>query len=171
LLIVQKLQYDHEYCNTNTIAQNCNPLIQAIESGTAVAVSDGSYLDTQNAGMAGWIIEDTSHMHQAAGTTECPGSSEVQCSHRSELTGLLGIISHVNRICQLYNVQQGAITIGCNGQGALQTVHSHSKCTSSHKHFDFILSIQASIAHSNIKWNFCHIEGHQDDVMNYDELN
>jgi hypothetical protein len=59
--------------------------------------------------------------------------------------GLLGIISHINQLCRIYNVQDGIITIGCDGQGAIETIQAYSKCTSSYKHFDLISSIHASI--------------------------
>jgi hypothetical protein len=85
--------------------------------------------------------------------------------------GLLGIISHVNQFCRIYNIQDSAITIGCDGQGAIQTIQAYSKFTSSYKHFDLISSIHTSIAISKIKWKFCHIKGHQDDLLDYEELN
>jgi hypothetical protein len=150
--------------------QQYDNLLQSIENSTAVAVSDGSFLDKQKAGTAGWIVEDEIHSIQITGTTACLGAPEVQCSHSSELTGLLGIITHVNKLCQQHNIQQGQITIGCDGKGAIQSTISYTHCSSYYKHFDLISSIQSSIAHSNINWNFCHIKGHQDDILQYKEL-
>jgi hypothetical protein len=83
----------------------------------------------------------------------------------------LGIITHINKICTHYNIQHGKITIGCNGQGAIQVVTTYDKWSSLHKHFDLISSIQTSIVHSLTKWKFCHIKGHQDDILNYNKLN
>jgi hypothetical protein len=165
-----------EQNNTNWILHNTiqpqqyGNLLHSIENRTAVAVSDGSYLENQKAGSARWVLEDDTQSIQILGSSACPGAPEVQCSHRSELTGLLGIITHVNALCQQHNINQGQITIGCNGKGAIQSSISHIHCTLSYKHFDLISSIQSSIAHSKIKWNFQHIKGHQDDILQYEEL-
>jgi hypothetical protein len=149
---------------------NINTVKNSIEAGSAIAVSDGSFAETSKAGTAGWIIEDPDQLQQLRGTTISPGSTEAQCSHRSELVGILGIISHVNRICTNNQIDHGTITIGCDGIGAIQLVNNDYFCKSSQKHYDIIKSIKSSIYVSPIKWKFRHIKGHQDDYTHFDNL-
>jgi hypothetical protein len=116
-------------------------ILGSIQDGTAVAVSNGSYLADCQAAAAGWLIEDATQTHQLKGAVEGQGSSETQCSHHSKLLGILSIITHVNKICSQNNEQEGHITIVCDGQGAIKVANSKYKSKSSHKHFDIINSI------------------------------
>jgi hypothetical protein len=53
-------------------------------------------------------------------------------------------------------------------------IHSLSNdyfCKSSQKHFDLIKSIIARMNHNNIHWKFFHIKGHQNNVIQCDDLN
>jgi hypothetical protein len=53
-------------------------------------------------------------------------------------------------------------------------IHSLSNdyfCKSSQKHFDLIKSIMARMNHNNIHWKFFHIKGHQNNVIQCDDLN
>jgi hypothetical protein len=143
---------------------------QSIETGNVIAVSDGSFLNEQQAGSAGWYIEDRQELQQLRGSIPSPGSKDSQCSHRSELVGLLGIISHINRFCSQHNVHHGTISVGCDGIGALQATKTTYTVTSSHKHFDLICSIKNSIKHSPLSWQFFHVKGHQDNYTHYDDL-
>jgi hypothetical protein len=95
-----------------------------------------------------------------------------QGSHRSELIGILGIITHITKICDNNNITQGGIEIGCDGLGALNAIQSNHFITkSTWKHFDIIKSIRQSIQQSNLNWTLRHVEGHQDDDTEYDKLN
>jgi hypothetical protein len=166
----------HENCNTDwLLGSTSNPpntasIRHSIENGSALAVSDGSFSDTRKAGTAGWIIEDSNQAQQLRGTAQSPGSAEAQCSHRSELLGILGIICHINQFCSRHNITNGSVTIGCDGIGAIQSVNTERICKSSHKHFDIIQSIKASMLKSTVQWNFRHVKGHQDDTIHYNDL-
>jgi hypothetical protein len=152
------------------IAQNINSIKLSIQEGSAIAVSDGSFLDSHKLGSAGWIIEDNLQTQLIRGQTGSPGSPEVQCSHRSELAGILGIITHLNHLCNLHNIREGSITIGCDGVGAIQSVCSNHYLKTSAKHFDIINSIKMSIRKSPLHWRFIHIKGHQDDLLPFELL-
>lgn len=142
-----------------------------IRSGQAKIVSDGSFEKRVNLGTAGWIIEDSSQIYQVTGKVSCPGDPTVQCSHRSELIGILGGIMHVNDICRRFNVTTGTIEMGCDGEGAVKAAKVRFETIkTSRKHFDIIASINTAIKASPISWSFYHIDGHQDDEMNYCDL-
>jgi hypothetical protein len=151
-------------------AVNIDVIKHSIEEGTATAVSDGSFSASEQRGSAGWIIEDDDQLQSIHGQIECPGSPTSQCAHRSELSGILGIITHVNYLCKRHNIQAGSIKIGCDGLGAIQSVCSGIHAKSSFKHFDIINSITKSIQNSPLHWNFFHIKGHQDDFLTFDQL-
>jgi hypothetical protein len=67
-------------------------------------------------------------------------------------------------------VLEGHITIGCDGQGAITVANSKYKSKSSHKHFYIINSIKTSIQQSPVQWTFCHINGHQDNIIDFNDL-
>jgi hypothetical protein len=165
-----------EHSNTTWILNDADginnslAIKNSIQSGTAVAVSDGSYLHSDSIGSSGWIIEDNNQMQSIQGQLETPGTSEVQCSHRSELSGILGTISHVHKLCAHYDIDSGSITVHCDGEGAMQRICSPHPCKSAHKHFDIINSIKLSIKNSPLHWKFKHVKGHQDDYLQFDEL-
>lgn len=144
----------------NNMQEICDSIIQ----GTAKAVSDGSYLSSHGIGSAAWIIESSDQSHQCKGKIHCPGPSNIQSPHRSELIGILGMITHIIQICSAHNIHEGSIEIGCDGLGALSAIQSnHLIIKSTWKHFDIIRAIRKSIQLSNLQWKLRHIKGHQDD--------
>jgi hypothetical protein len=56
------------------IAQNINSIKYSIQEGSAIAVSNGSFLDSHKLGSAGRIIEDNHQTQSIRGQTGCPGS-------------------------------------------------------------------------------------------------
>jgi hypothetical protein len=156
--------------NAVTFPQDIEHIKTSIESGTALAVSDGSYLNTHKAGTAGWILKDGNSNQQIQGRLECPGSADAQCSHRSELAGILAVITNVNRLCKRFNILNGGLTIGCDGVGAIRSICNPYIYRSQHKHFDIVTSIKRTIAASPLHWQFIHIKGHQDDYTHFDDL-
>jgi hypothetical protein len=165
-----------EHSNTSWILNQAdrppqvNAIKNSIQMGTALAVSDGSFLDENNIGSAGWLIEDCNQIQILQGKLESPGDSNAQCSHRSELAGILGVITHIHKICSQHDIHNGSVTVCCDGIGAIQRICSGGLSRSSHKHFDIINSIKLSIRHSPLHWRFKHVKGHQDDVQHFDDL-
>jgi hypothetical protein len=154
------------YCNGDE-----SKVIDAIRSGTAKAVSDGSFLKEQEIGTAAWVIEGNNPNDYILGSYETPGARESQCSHRSETFGLLGTILTVNAICTSNNITEGSITAKCDGEGIiklLQWLHPITK--NSRKHFDLLLAIQRAVEVSPLQWQFTHLAGHQDDHTDYSQL-
>jgi hypothetical protein len=149
---------------------NMDILKQSITTRTALAVCDGSFLESQQAGTASWIIEDGNQLQQLGGSLESPGSPSSQCLHCSELAGILGTITHLNKLCIQHQIDRGSITIGCNGIGAIQSICNDFRYISAHKHYNIISSIKASISQSPLHWKFIHVKGHQDDLTHFDNL-
>ena len=155
----------------NTIRGDVRNIIQSIQEGTAKLVSDGSYLKEQGIGSAGWVIEGNIEGNQIRGQHETPGSRESQCSHRSEMWGMLGIIMSVNSICSSHDITNGSATAKCDGEGTINILQwMHAITNNSRKHYDIILAIQKAIEISPITWNFVHLKGHQDKYISYSQL-
>jgi hypothetical protein len=147
-------------------------LKENIYNGTLRLVSDdGSYNPNLHLGTASWVVESLDKQLQITGNLITPGEADIQCSHRSELSGLLGGIQYINKSCKRLNIHQGDIRMGCDGEGAIIMVSSfHDKVNSSRKHFDLLGAIHVAIDISPVKWEFKHICGHQDDYIMYQDL-
>ena len=100
-----------------------------------------------------------------------PGSPNSQCSHCSERFGLLCLIHHINTHCTQLNVNTGKIKIFCDGEGVIKLLNTTMPYVkTSTKHFDILSSIKRVIRHLQLKWTFCHVKGHQDDLLSQEEL-
>ena len=147
-------------------------LKKALLSGDIRAVSDGSYRKEERYGTAGWILEDKRRQIQFTGSLITPGPKESQCSHRSELAGILGTILTINHTCKRHKISQGSIEIGCDGEGALKAItYNHKIVKTNRKHYDLIQAVNEAIETSPITWTFRHVRGHQDDIREYHDLN
>ena len=65
---------------------------------TVMAVSDGSYHPELKHCTSAWVIRPDNKATSILGKNLVPGGKEVQCSHRSELSGLIGAVQHINLI-------------------------------------------------------------------------
>jgi hypothetical protein len=157
--------------SNNTVHGNLRDIISSIQNGTAKLVSDGSYLAKEGIGTAGWVIEGSQIGNQIRGRHETPGSALSQCSHRSEMWGMLGLIMTINDLCQTHHILHGTVTAKCDGEGTINILSwMHAITKNSRKHFDIIQALQAAISASPIEWKFCHLKGHQDKYISYSQL-
>ena len=161
----------HLLLDNNSIVGDVDNIIQSLQNGTTKSVSDGSYVREEGTGSAGWIIEGDNEGNQLIGQYETPGSRNSQCSHRSEMWGILGLIMTVNAFCARHNITQGSITAKCDGEGTIKvTQWMHAITKNTRNHFDMILAIKKAIDVSPLKWNFVHLAGHQDRHMSFFQL-
>jgi hypothetical protein len=81
---------------------------QSIRDGTAVAISDGSYKD--NFGTTALTIEpDIPTLNNCVlATNAVPEQPEHQSSYRSELSGLWGIVTMIQCLCDKYGIIWGS---------------------------------------------------------------
>jgi hypothetical protein len=79
---------------------------------TAVAVCDGSFKN--GVGSSTWFIEGNSTAHRIKGWNFVPGSTYEQSPYRSELAGLLGVVSMITEIIQLHQIPRALIAIACD---------------------------------------------------------
>ena len=139
-------------------------LKNSIESGVALAVSDGSYIETEGVSASSWIITTRSQQHFITAGALSPGSPEVQHSYRSELVGLLGILEKLWYICKEENIKRGHCTIACDGLSALKSVGEIVRDTLNTRMTS--VDIISACIHLKeiipIELTFAHVKGHQD---------
>jgi hypothetical protein len=91
-------------------------LIQAIRDGTAIGVSDGSYMPTINdrVGAAAWKVENPTSHQAMEGTTRTAGEPLEVDSYRSKLQGVHAMLLGLLAFCTYYKVPDGKVTLGCD---------------------------------------------------------
>jgi len=91
---------------------------EAIRSGQAKAVSDGSF--KEKFGTATWVFYHASmNATLGSGKLITLGYPEDQCTYRSELSGLYGIVSTIRELTTYQDLAGGTILITCDGENAL----------------------------------------------------
>jgi hypothetical protein len=117
-------------------------------------VSDGSFKDSY--GTAAWIIKGS-----GGDNPLCPGLENDHSSYRSKLAGIYAIITVVNHLCSYYKIKEGVITLGCDGDSALQKSFS-SLLDMDDTDRDMIAAIHAAVDRLPVKGTKHYIKGHQD---------
>jgi hypothetical protein len=144
-------------------------IAQALISGKAVAVCDGSYKD--QFGTAGFVIQfGNSPESRVTGAHVTPGHPEEINPYRSELGGILAIVIIVDAIASFHDIQEGTIELGCDCKSGITAIFTHIYDTPKQPHHDLIHKIRQKIAGSKIKWNYRHVQGHQDKHTSYNML-
>jgi hypothetical protein len=150
---------------------NVTRLLQSIRDGKAKAVSDGSFLQSHKLGTAAFVVEGETTGDLVQGSHETPGSKSSQCAHRSEMFGIFALILMVNALCTKNDIQEGHITAKCDGEGTIKILHNlHVITKNTRKHFDLIIAITKALNKSPLTWTFAHIDGHQDDHVEFNRL-
>jgi len=93
-------------------------LAEAIRTGTAIGVSDGSFKD--EFGTACLVLEGKDSVGRIVCPCIIPGQRSDQSAYRSELGGLFGLLVLVDVICRTHGVSEGSVEVGCDGAGALK---------------------------------------------------
>ena len=90
----------------------------------------------------------------------------------SELVGQSAIIQQIEELKTQYKIQNGKITITCDGESALDVIRykTKDKVTPRHEHCDIIGSIVKLRDIVAIDIECKHVEGHQDDYVEFDDL-
>jgi hypothetical protein len=136
-------------------------LLENINSGTALAVSDGSYYPYEKIGAAAWIITAPDETQWIKGG----GPKKVQSAYRSEVGGLVGIAVCLTSLSSHLNHTEPPITTACDGLSALKKVHATKEMVKpSWKHVDLLTGLIDLFENLPMKARLEHVLGHQDDV-------
>ena len=140
-------------------------LALAIQSGEAIAVSDGSLKD--EFGTAAFVLEGLTNLHRILGVNIVPGPIKIGNSYRCELAGLIGIVIMVNALCKRYNITSGKVTIGCDNQSSLLVFAPSFVPDPQDDSFDLVTALWNLSRDSPITWIPVHVEGHQEKTKRF----
>jgi hypothetical protein len=144
-------------------------IAEAIKNGDAIAVSDGSFKD--GFGTAAYVIETDYCRGRMTGKVITPGGLTDQSPYRSELSGILSILVLIKHLCEVHNISDGSIEVGCDGLSALNRAFSYvSIINADEPSYDLLAAIQHYWKFSPISWKIRHVKGHQDDHKSIDQL-
>ena len=137
-------------------------IAEAIINNSAIAVSDGSF--KQQHGTASWILQGNDDYGEMCDQCVVPGHPDDQSAYRSELTGLYAMLIAVKMICQFHDIQEGTVTMACDGQSALNKAKfAYEAASPEQPQYDLIGAIWKLREESPITWKFHWVKGHQDD--------
>jgi len=97
-------------------------LAQAMAHGTAIAISDGSYMPSRYPSLAAaaWVIHSGATPAAVSyGVTQVHGQPSMVNSYRAELQGMYSLILAINHICSLHQLTAGCLLVGCDNQGVI----------------------------------------------------
>lgn len=163
--------------STNITATNLGSYLYHIHLDSGVIVTDGSYdKGISTFAFLAQPIHHTCHLQNVIldeliwGSGRVEGSSHDANSYRAELAGILSAITFTNMQCRAHHINQGHCKLYCDSKGALLAVFGYKRPTPRRSSYDLIWQIRKAIRTSPIRWSYQHVLGHQDDLMDFMEL-
>jgi hypothetical protein len=132
----------------------------AIQQGTALAISDGSY--KQDRGTSAFLLQGPLKTeHRILGVNRTPGNPSDQSPYRAELSGILGILSLLSLLCQIHDIKKGFICIGRDGDSAMKEASGLHPLHADQPSFDLLSDIRRKIVALPLTLQLFWVEGHQ----------
>lgn len=149
-----------------------NWLLESIQAGTCIAVTDGSYIREVYPDLCScaFILECTEGRGRIFGSF--PESSKVANAYRGELLGLMAIHLILLAANKLDEKLTGSVKIYSDCLGALKKVTSlpANRLPSGCKHSDILKNIMVNCSNISFDCLYFHVEAHQDDREAYHKL-
>jgi len=149
-------------------------LAQAMAHGTAIAISDGSYMPSRYPSLAAaaWVIHSGATPAAVSyGVTQVHGQPSMVNSYRAELQGMYSLILAINHICSLHQLTAGHLLVGCDNQGVIDHLQKRpSYVPGSTKHADLVRAIHNAHQACPIRLQFQYVAGHQDNFLRVEDL-
>ena len=147
-------------------------MISALQAGTLVGATDGSYDRSRNAFVcgAGWIIMDTTTGDRLAGSFS--EHSPTAGSYRAELLGLCAINVLLLALSKAGNISScPSITIWCDNKGAVSRASENSRRIQSGRSCADILRVLRTLRMElPVPVTFIHVHSHMDDKLSWEQL-
>ena len=135
-------------------------IAEAIEKGTALAVSDGSFKHERGTSAA--IIENKGEeSSRIIITNRVPGIKGDHNPYRAEACGVLGILTSIESICKQFNIKSGRLRLGLDGESVILAIKRKILSTSQDS-FDILQVIKKKLNTIKIQVDMFWIKGHQD---------
>ena len=141
-----------------------NTIIECINQGTAIAATDGSYFESHSYGTAAWCIASSSFKILTEGKSIVPGINSIHSSFRSELVGILAILTFLDSLDKDLFSSTAALEIVCDNEKALHVFSNWScqKMTPKHNNADILSALLRLRDTLPLKFTSTHVYSHQD---------
>ena len=140
-------------------------LLEAIEEGTCVAVTDGSYIKElfPDVCSAAFVLECSRGRGTIVGSFE--EQSNVACAYRAELLGLMAIHLILLAANKLRPEVRGLVAVFSDCLGAVRRVADlpEARIPNSWKHGDILKNIMVNCCELSFEIAYRHVKAHQDD--------
>jgi len=160
-------EVDQWAINSLNFQDNGDHVAQAIQAGTARAVSDGSYKPADRKheahATAGFCLHGSNPHLQIVGDNCTPGYPDQLNSYRAELGGITGIVTVLELLCKLHQINDGSITVGLDNEGAVQKTDQDWPLKPGEPCYDMLTDLRKRIQLLPITVNLHWVKGHQDD--------
>ena len=84
---------------------------------------------------------------------------------------MIGAIQHITMICKRNDIDQGTVEIACDGLEAFKIATRYEWThTTNMGHFHMTSCLHQLLSKSKLLWKFRHVRGHQDNLMEIDDL-
>jgi hypothetical protein len=150
------------------VSGSVDDVANSIRTGTARAVSDGSFKDSSGAASFCIVSPETGSYLQGSHTVQGPATS--QSAYRSELSGILGIQRLATLLQKQCKLTHGSIETACDGLSALRQSYFHGPAIPTRPQFDYLQVIRTNFSSSRLNWKGRHVRGHQDKWKLHDKL-
>ncbi len=135
-------------------------LAAGIQTGTTIAIADGSFKDLR--GTSGFALIHGDSQQRINGANQVPGEASDQASYRSELAGIYGALLLAQMVCKLFDIGTGHMIVACDNESAGQkAIDWHYPPKPSNDHFDMLNAIHQLRHLLPITMEFRHVEAHQ----------
>ena len=144
---------------------------QAIASGTARGVSDGSFKEGR--GTSAFVFHGSDPNLTVAGANFLPGTRETQSAYRSEAGGYYGALVATDVLRRLYNITTGSLQWKLDGESVISKLDGYDPIRPTDKHYDLLMACQKlsrSLRDHGIKVSLNHVKGHEDDHKKFHQL-
>jgi hypothetical protein len=135
-------------------------LAAGIQTGTTIAIADGSFKDLR--GTSGFALIHGDSYQRINGANQVPGEDSDQVSYRSELAGIYGALLLAQMVCKIYDIETCHIVVACDDESAGQkAINWQYPPKPSNDHFDMLNAIHQLRQLLPITTEFRHVEAHQ----------
>ena len=145
-------------------------LAKQLRKSAVLCIADGSYKD--HYGTAAFILDANEDANSWVGVVPCYGDPSFHDAYRSELTGLLAIVTVLLAICNKHDIQDGIVHIGCDNDTALaRCLDDEWKCKCPDENWDIIQGTRHIISKLPLSLFPVMVTGHLDKNRSYEDLN
>ena len=145
-------------------------LAKQIHKTAVLCIADGSF--KEHYGTAAFILDANNENNSWLGVVPCYGDPSFHDAYRSEITGLLAIVTVLLAICRKHHITEGIVHIGCDNDSALaRCLDEDWTCQCPTENWDVIQCTRHIISQLPISLFPVMVTGHLDKNIPYEHLN